>query len=231
MHRVARTNRRRAAPKRRISLPDLTAFDGDRLDSYRDYDTLAFVDRDFTGQDASESRFLECRLERCCLDGLALRRARVIESLFADVHGASIDLRDSTWRDSELSRARFGAMTLAGAVMTGVRVRGSKLGFVSLAGARLEDVVFEDCEIGSIDAQAAQLRSIAFVGGTIDELNVSEAALVKVDLSGARLRSLVGIANLKGAIVSHQQLLGLAPVLAAQLGLEVRPDPADEDAG
>jgi uncharacterized protein YjbI with pentapeptide repeats len=95
---------------------------------------------------------------------------------------------------------------------------------VNLAGAKLEDVVFEECEIGSIDARAAQLRSIAFVDCTIDEFNVSGATLSKVDLSGARLRSLLGIESLRGAIVSHEQLLDLAPVLAAQLGLEVRPD-------
>jgi hypothetical protein len=45
-----------------------------------------------------------------------------------------------------------------------------------------------------------------------------------VDLSGARLRSLVGVESLRGAIVSHEQLVDLAPILAEQLGLEVRSD-------
>src|SRR5450756_459033 len=94
---------RRATPERQISLPDLTAFDGDLLEPHRDYDAIDFVDRDFTGQDASDARFLECRLERCCLDGLSMRRARVVESLLAEVHGASVDLTDSTWRDSRMS--------------------------------------------------------------------------------------------------------------------------------
>ena len=65
---MARTNGRRATPERRFSLPDLTTFDGDMLEAHRDYDALDFVDRDFTDQDASDARFLECRLERCCLD-------------------------------------------------------------------------------------------------------------------------------------------------------------------
>jgi hypothetical protein len=58
----------------------------------------------------------------------------------------------------------------------------------------------------------------------VEELNVSEAGLSKVDLSGARLGKLIGVESLRGAIVGHQQLLDLAPLLAAQLGLEVRPD-------
>ncbi len=40
----------------------------------------------------------------------------------------------------------------------------------------------------------------------------------------ARLRTIVGVDNLRGAIVSHQQLRDLALQLAAPLGLEVRPD-------
>jgi hypothetical protein len=48
-----------------------------------------------------------------------------------------------------------------------------------------------------------------------------------VDLSGAKLRSLVGVESLRGAIVSHEQLVDLAPLLAAELGLEVRPDAGD----
>jgi uncharacterized protein YjbI with pentapeptide repeats len=221
---MARPNGRRGKPGRQIELPDLTRFEGDRLEAGHDYDSIAFVDRDFTGQDAADARFLECRLERCSIDGLSLRRVRVVQSVFSEFHGANADIANSTWRDSRISGGRLGAMVLAGATWNGVVVHGSKLGFVNLAGAKLEDVVFEECEIGSIDARAAQLRSIAFVDCTIDEFNVSGATLSKVDLSGARLRSLLGIESLRGAIVSHEQLLDLAPVLAAQLGLEVRPD-------
>jgi uncharacterized protein YjbI with pentapeptide repeats len=221
---MARTNGGKARPARQISLPELTAFDAERLEIGRDYDAIAFVERDFTGQDASDARFLECRLERCCVEGLSVRRARVVGCLLAEVHGASVDFSDSVWRDSQMTGGRLGAMTLAGATWTGIRLRGVKLGFVNLAAARLEDVVFEDCEIGGLDASSARLSSVAFIDCSVQELNVDEATLSKVDLSGARLRTLVGIESLRGAIVSHEQLLDLAPQLAAQLGVEVRRD-------
>ena len=51
---------------------------------------------------------------------------------------------------------------------------------------------------------------------------MAEATLSKVDLSGARLQTVIGVDNLRGAIISQEQLLDLAPLLAAQLGLEVR---------
>ena len=221
---VAATTRkaRGGAPLRAVALAALTRFEGDQLEPQRDYEALEFVDRDFTGQDASDARFLECRLQRCCLDGVSMRRTRVVESVLAECHGASVDLADSAWRDSGISGGRLGAVTLAGATWTGVRVHGSKLGFVNLAGARLEDVVFEGCEIGGLDIRAARLRSVSLLDCAIDELNVAGATLSAVDLSGARMRSLIGVESLRGAIISPDQLQDLAPLLAAELGIEVR---------
>ena len=223
MRPMAKNNgKEKAAPP--FSLPVLTGFDSTSLEPAHDYDAVLFEDLDFTGQEAADARFLECRLERCCVEGLSMQRVRVVGCLLADLFGASVDFADSTWRDSMITGGRLGAIALPGATWTGIRLRGVKLGFVNLAGARLEDVAFEKCEIGSIDAGAAQLRAVTFAGCIVEELNVAEATLSKVDLSGARLRTLVGVDNLHGAIVSHQQVLDLAPQLAAQLGLEVRPD-------
>ena len=213
-----------AAGAHELALPALSRFAGDRLEPHGDYVANEFVELDLSGQDASDARFLECRLTRCGLDGISLRRARILESMLADPHGASVDLADSTWRDSHVSGGRLGAVTLIGASWTGIRVRDCHLGFLNLAGAQLDDVVFERCEIGSLDARTATLDSVAFVDCGLDELNVSGATLIRADLSGARLRSLVGVESLNGAIVSRAQLVDLAPLLAAQLGLEVRPD-------
>jgi uncharacterized protein YjbI with pentapeptide repeats len=214
----------RARPAGQSSSPQFTDFDADILEVGRDYDSILFADRDFSGQDAADARFLECRFERCCVEGLSMRRARLVDCLLADVFGASVDFADSTWRNSRITGGRLGALTLSGAAWTDVRVRGVKLGFVNLAGARLEDVAFEECEIGSLDAGSAQLRSVAFVDCAVAELNVAEATLSKVDLSGARLKTLVGVESLRGAIIGRDQLLDLAPLLAAQLGVEVRED-------
>ena len=206
----------------RISVQPHIDFHADTLTPGHDYDTVLFADRDFTGQDAADARFLDCRFERCGLDGVSMPRARLIDSVLVDVHGTSVNLADSIWRDCELSGGRLGAMTLAGCTWTRIRLSGVRLGFVNLAGARVEDVVFEECEIGSLDSRSAQLRSVTFGDCTVQELNVAEATLSKVDLSGARLRELIGIESLRGAVIGHDQLVDLAPLLAAQLGIEVR---------
>ncbi len=221
---MAKVNAGRARVRRPLSLPDLTAFAGEVLQAGRDYDAIDFADRDFTGQDAGDARFLECRFHHCNFDRLSMRRSRLVESSIAEAHGASFDCTNSSWRDSEMTGGRLGAMTLPGATLASVRFRGVKFGFLDLAGSHLDDIVLESCEIDSLDARSAQMRSVGFVDCIVHELNVSEATLSKVDLSGARLQRLVGVGSLRGAIVSHDQLLDLAPLLAAQLGLEVRPD-------
>jgi uncharacterized protein YjbI with pentapeptide repeats len=218
---------RRPTPAPEISLPDLTPFDGERLEADGDYVAIDFVDVDFAGQDAPDVRFLECRLQRCGFDGASMRRARIADSLLNDVHAATVDFADTTWRETQMRGGRLGAVTLVGATWTGIRIRGTHVGFMNLAGAHLQDVQFEGCEIGSLDARGAELQSVAFVDCRVDELNVAGATLARVDLSGARLRTLVGVESLRGAIISHEQLVDLAPLLAAQVGLEVRRDPPD----
>ena len=187
---------RTPSPDRQARLPDLTRFDGERLEHDGDYVAIDFVDLDFAGAEAPDARFLECRLQRCGLDGASLRRARIAESVVSDVHAATLDLADSIWRDVEMSGGRLGAVTLVGATWTGIQVRGTHLGFINLAGAHLQDVLFEGCEIGSLDVRGAELESVAFVDCRVDELNVAGATLSTVDLSGARLRTLIGVESL-----------------------------------
>jgi hypothetical protein len=62
------------------------------------------------------------------------------------------------------------------------------------------------------------------VGCSVAELNVAEATLAKVDLSGAKLKTLVGVESIRGAMISHDQMLDLAPLFAAQLGVKVLPE-------
>jgi uncharacterized protein YjbI with pentapeptide repeats len=200
----------------------LSPFTGERLEERADYDGTAFNDLDLAGQDARDARFAECRFERCNLDGTRLPRVRLLDSRLIEVRGASVDLADSTWRGSSMEGARLGAVTLTGAAWADVRVERCKLGFVNLADARLEDVTFRESAIETLDLRLAQVRTVSFVDCSVDELNVSGASLAGLDLSGARLRSLVGVESLRGAIVSREQLVDLAPLFAEQLGIDVR---------
>jgi uncharacterized protein YjbI with pentapeptide repeats len=188
-----------------------------------DYDGLTLRDVDLSGQVGSQSRFLDCRFERCRLDEVQLRRARFGDTALADSASVALDVADSSWRDCVVSGGRYGALTAHGASLARVRFAGCRVDYVNLRGANLVDVTFEDCRIGEVDCGHAELTRVGFDRCQIDELGVSGAVLAEVDLSRAALAQVSGLAHLAGAMINESQLADLAPSFAAQLGIRVVP--------
>src|SRR5690606_38570043 len=125
-------------------------------------------------------------------------------------------------RDVELTDARLGGTQLHGAQLERVLVRGGKIEFLNLRAARLRDVVFEGCVLVEPDFGGARLERVAFVDCALRDGDFSGAALTDVDLRGAAPPGIArGVDRLAGAGVRTGQLLGLAPVLAAQLEIRV----------
>ena len=219
---AGRAKKRTSEPPVTVELAALTPFHGDLLEGGADFEAIDFRDGDFGGQVAPDLRFLGCRIERCRLDGVLMPRARIAESLLAELSATTLALPDSDWRESLIVDARIGALTVSGATWKSVRVRGGKLNFVDLTAARLADVVFEGCAIGELDLGDARLESVHFDACEIDELGREGARLTKVDLSTTGLRRIRGIDGLRGATIGREQLLDLAPILAEHLGFIVR---------
>jgi uncharacterized protein YjbI with pentapeptide repeats len=215
-----------AHPRRRVevSLPELVAFDGAGLQTDQDYDALAFHDLDLHGQDAGNSRFLECGFFGCRLDETAWRRARFSDCVLADVGGVGVDWSGSSWLDVELISPRLAAVQAYGAELTRVVVRGGKVDYINFRGATLTDVHFEGCLLREADFTEARLTDVTFERCEVVEADVSRARLERVDLSGADLSALKGVTSLAGARISSSQLLQLAPAFATQLGIAVVDD-------
>jgi uncharacterized protein YjbI with pentapeptide repeats len=207
-----------------LSLPELTPHPGEPLATYGDYDAVSFTDLDLSGQNANNARLLDCALVRCHADGLLLRRARLVETLVADLQATTLELAESVWRDSLVTGGRIGAVAAPNAKLTRLRLRGVKLDFLNLRGATLQDVVFQDCVLGEVDASDARLTDVDFTGSRLDSFSVRNSTLARVDLSAATLQTLSGLDHLRGAIVSPAQLIDLAPLFADHLGIVVSPD-------
>jgi uncharacterized protein YjbI with pentapeptide repeats len=218
---MARTAKRRPGPPHAIQLPELASAESVTLEPHEEYEALHMLDRDLAGLDMSNSSFLGCRFERCRMDDVTLVRGRISECLLTEIGATGLDASDSTWRDSILSDVRIGALAAVRAAWSSVRVRGSKLDFLALAGGRVDDVAFEDCVIEELDLGDARLRNVTFAGCRIGVLDVEGAQLMDVDLTGTTLRTIRGIAGLRGATVSPAQLMELGPLLANHLGIRV----------
>jgi len=208
-------------PAIEVQLPPLTPGDEDGLTSRGEYDGVEFRDLDLTGRRAYDVRLLECGLFGCRLDETSLRGAQVVECRMTELTATSLDLRDSRWREVELSGSRFGALDASGAAMTRVRIAGCKVDFVNARAAGLDDVWFEDCRLGEVDLGSAECRAVHFVGCEIERVRLLGARLRSLDLSRSRLSVIEGIADLSGAVLSETQVADLAGTFADHLGVTV----------
>ncbi|MHA5048628.1 pentapeptide repeat-containing protein [Streptomyces sp. SD15] len=220
----AGTGKKLVAGARRpeVRLPSLEAYDGFGLEPDGDYDGLEFRELDFVGQDGGGARFMDCALTGCALDETRLRHARVLDSVLTGIRGVGTDLAESTLRDVELVDARLGGVQLHGSVLERVLIRGGKIDYLNLRKARLKDVVFEGCVLVEPDFGGARLERVEFVDCVLKGADLTAATLVDVDLRrAAELDIARGVDRLAGAVISPSQLLDLAPVLAAQIGVRV----------
>ena len=84
---------------------------GPMLRAETDYDGEVFTD-DLSGASAGGSRFLECTFQRCDLSELRAPRARFSETSLYAVHGAGLDLAESSWADCLVQGARLERLIL-----------------------------------------------------------------------------------------------------------------------
>ncbi|MEU2059558.1 pentapeptide repeat-containing protein [Streptomyces sp. NPDC013455] len=212
----------KGARRPELRLPPLQPWTAGELEPDGDYDGLEFRDLDLAGQDGVGARFMDCALTACAVDGTALGRARVLDSVLTGLRGVGTQLAEATFRDVEVVDARLGGTQLHGAVLERVLVRGGKIDFMNLREARLTDVVFDSCVLVEPDFAGARLERVEFTGCALKGADFGGATLKDVDLRGAD--PLVvgrGLDRLSGAVISPGQLLDLAPVLAAELGIRV----------
>ncbi|SDP42361.1 Pentapeptide repeat-containing protein [Pedococcus dokdonensis] len=193
---------------------------GPQLRPETDYDGEAFADG-LDGGSAGGSRFLECTFRGCDLSELKASRARFSETNLYAVHGAGLDLAESTWADCVVQGARLGAVALYGSELARVRFEGCKIEFANFRGATLVDVEFVDCQLVEADFAEAKLTRVSFEGCRLVSPDFGRGTFKDVDLTGADLAGPRGVAGLRGATVSALQLIDLAPALAHELGLKV----------
>ncbi len=202
----------------------LTPFVGGVLEARGDHEAVDLAGLDLSGQRADAPGFLQCRFVRCRMDELALPRARISECLLRECGGTRVDLTGSVVRDTLIEDGRIGVLGAAGATWSSVRLRGGKVDLVDLSVGRHGDLAFEGCTLGVLDLTGSQVRTVRFEACEVGELVLDDARLADVDLTGATLRVVRGIGQLRGVTVSREQLVDIAPLLAAHVGLAIRDD-------
>lgn len=189
------------------------------VDAYRDNERFSSID--LTGHNLTGLTLSECALVDVTVTDADLRAARITDTSLTRLNAPVLRAAHSVWREASIQDSRIGSGELYDAQLSTLLVSRSKISFLNLRGGTLRDVAFEDCLIDELDLSEASARRLAFPGCTIAMLDVSRAHLEHVDLRGARIGGIRGIDSLHGVTVDAAQLIDLAPLLAAHLGIRV----------
>lgn len=183
---------------------------------------LRFTAETIRGEDLTGVRIVECELLDVALEEVALTGATVAETRLRRLASPHLAAPRSTWRAAEILGSRLGVAELYESGLAEVRVADSKMDLVNLRGASVTDVELRGCTITELDLGGAKVRRLRVADTGISTLDLSGASLEHVDLRGARLERIIGLTGLRGATISPEQLVELAPALAEHLGLDVR---------
>ncbi|MTE17250.1 pentapeptide repeat-containing protein [Nocardia aurantiaca] len=167
--------------------------------------------------------FTECAISATTVNGGFFRHSRFNDVWLGSTRWIRTDLSETNWLEAEFVLAALSGVEAFGSVLRRVSFHNCKFDSVNLRGAVLTDVTFVDCVLRDVDIAEATLTSVTFPGSEISGLSLRNATLKQVDLREARSIGISGgIESLSGAMVTHTQLLELAPVFAHALGITVK---------
>ncbi len=185
------------------------------------YDTIHFDQLVFDDASAANARFLECAFTRVSFQAGQLRRARFSQVWLRDVRVIGTVLAETDWQDAAFATTVVAGAETFGAQLRKVTFRECKLDSVNLRDATLTDVTFDDCLLREVDFGGAALTRVSFPGSRLDQADLSRVMMKDVDLRGAELNITITPGSLRGAIITHAQLMAAAPLLAETLGIVV----------
>ena len=91
-------------------------------------------------------------------------------------------------------------------------------------------MAFDGCLLGQTEFREALLRSVRFEHCDITEADLTGLRIDRCELRSCTLDGLVGIERLRGAAMPWHDLVGLAGMLAAALGIRIL-DADDQPSG
>ncbi len=149
------------------------------------------------------------------------RAASLVDSVVERADVVALSAAESGWWNVEVLQSRIGSAELYDAALRNVHFVRCKLGYLNLRGANLTDVAFTDCVIEDLDLMRATATRVSFSGTRVSRLELSGSKLEDVDLRGASLADIGSLEGLRGATITLDQLLEIAPALAERLGIKV----------
>ncbi len=205
-----------------IRLGPLSAGTTDRLVKGADLDGLSFSDIDTPALGVAGGVVQSCRFAGITADEADWKSTRLTESIFERLSVPVLRAPRGVWRDVHFDGARLGSLEAYETSWHAVQFVACKVDYVNLRAAEILDVLFTDCIVGEVDLVGATARRVAFDNTRVARLDLQHAKLEHVDLRGAELEEIDGLAGLRGATITPAQLALLAPLFAHEHGIRIQ---------
>lgn len=186
-----------------------------------EWSQLLVEDRDLRDHQGSSLLVEGSRIAQSDLGGATLHGARFMDVELHRSNLANVQARGIELVRCELVGCRLTGARLSEGRLTDVLLRECRIDLATFAGSTFERVTFEGCLMTGSEFQSV----------TADSLRLESCELVDADFSGARfartemrrcnLDRLQGIDGLRGVAMEWNDLLAIAPLLAAAFEIGV----------
>ncbi|MEV7231111.1 pentapeptide repeat-containing protein [Polymorphospora sp. NPDC051019] len=222
--RPARVPAEPARPRPPASLDPAVLPDHD-LDTEAGYERLGFVDLDLSGRRAEAVEFTQCRMRHTTLAGTTLSRARLTDCLVESGDWANLRMPSATLLRVRAADSRMTGFALVDAVARDVVFEACRMDLSGWRFTRFTAVRFEGCNLTGADFTGADLGGAAFVGCDLTGARFDNATMTGTRFRDCVLLDVAGVTSWRGAVVEAADLIQLAHVFAAALGVRIAPEP------
>ena len=151
-----------------------------------------------------------------------LRKSSLADVVFTNCLLFGTDFDGSGWLRVELTGGTFSGLALSACSLQDVKFSRAKLNLANFRMSTLKRVSFVDCELSEADFQGADLTDIEFKNCDLDQAEFSGSKMNRVDMRSSNISSLKGVSSLNGVTITTAQMIGIAHLMASELGLLVR---------
>jgi uncharacterized protein YjbI with pentapeptide repeats len=168
--------------------------------------------------------FGECQFSTVNLSSLQLPRLILKDCLLQNCGAAGLDCNSAYFEHTTFFNSRASGVQAYESKQKQVAYIDCKLDLANFGGSQLKNVRFENCLLQNADFTNVTFDKVEIIGCELEESNFSNAQIKSLDLRGSKLVGIIGTTSLKGALVTYDQLLELAPSLAQDIGLVIKDD-------
>lgn len=155
------------------------------------------------------------------LDDDALEADGLIDVVLDQANLANRRGRRVLVQRARLRGCRMTGIQLAESTLRDVVIEDCRVDLAAFRVTRFERVVFRRCQLQELDLVEAQLSSVVFEQCDLTGADFSHALFRRCEMRGCRLEAIMGAERLRGVAMPWDDVVGLAPTLAAAIGIGI----------